>query len=245
MESILNSSDDRTRDDLIKELCDTAATKYGKVDTRRFRSDTVVVLQAPNLTWSHTAISERLPNARVVYMLRDVRAVVASMHQLPKIPFVKNQIRFFRQTGFIAGEFPQQWERLMDRNVSQAVKMAFVARIEMSLAGKFESAGITVLQVRYEDLVSAPKETVSRVTRHLGIPFDEQCLRHDEILIGHGPGGTDRRRPIDVRSISKWHEQLKPETIESIWAAVGEFYEELGYRLDSLLPTSHGSPPSR
>lgn len=238
MDSIFNSTDARTRDDLISELCDCAMAKYRAIDMRPLRSASILVLQAPNLTWCHSQISSCLPNARVVYMLRDVRAVVASMQRLPKVPFVENQIQFFRQAGFIERDFPEEWEGLMDRGVSKAVKMALVAKIKMSFAEKFEAVGIPVLRVRYEDLVSAPKETVSGVTYHVGIPFDGKCLEYDQILLGHGPGGTDRAQPIHTHSLSRWREQLMPETEKAIWAAVGKFYEELGYRRDSAVPMS-------
>ena len=237
-DSIFNSNNGRAKDSQISELCERAMTKYRGIDKRPLRSATILVLQAPNLTWSHTQISRCFPDARVVYMLRDVRAVVASMLRLSRIPFVENQIRFFRQASFIERDFPEEWEALMDGGVSKAVKMALVARIKMSLAEKFEAVGIPVLRVSYEDLVLAPTTTVSGVTRHVGIPFDRRCLEHDQVLLGSGPGGTDRARPIDGLSLEGWREELMPETVDSIWAAVGEFYEKLGYRRDSANPTA-------
>lgn len=233
---IFHARDERARNDLIGALCQRAAMKYRTIDALSPGRGTVVVLQAPNLTWGHVEIANRLPDARVVYMLRDVRGVVASMQHLPQIPFVENQIKFFRRAGFIEKEFPDLWAKLMDGSVSKPVKMALVARIKMSLAQNFESAGVPVRQVRYEDLVLRPKKTLSGVLHHVGLLFDEKCLSHGEILQGHGPGGTDRTRPVDAHSVSKWRTQLDPEMEEAIWAEVGEFYETLGYRRGEARP---------
>ncbi len=213
----------------LEQLRERAHSKYRRTDARRSESESVWVLQAPNLTWSHLEIAQSFPNARVVYMLRDVRAVVASMLRLPTIPFVDNQIRFFRRTGFIERDFPREWERLLDDSASMAVRMALVAKIKMSLAKNFETAGTPILRVRYEDLVSLPKATIQRVLSHVDLPFDPNCLEHHRVLLGHGPGQTDRTRPIDRQSVSKWRQQLAPETVASIWNAVGDFYEGLGY----------------
>ena len=244
-DSVFDSKEGKATEQQIEQLCQRARTKYrAPAIPPAGGSEPMLVLQSPNLTCCHREISTTFANARVVYMLRDVRAVVASMLRLPRIPFVENQIRFFRRVRFIERHFPEEWEGLMDEGVSKAVKMALVARIKMSLAEEFEAVGIPVLPVKYEDLVSAPEETVSCVTHYLGIPFDERCLEHDRVLLGIGPGRTDRSRPIDRLSLSTWSEQLEPDTIRSIWAAVGSFYEELGYRrsLSSGSSTAASAP---
>ncbi|MBL29477.1 MAG: hypothetical protein CMM50_18255 [Rhodospirillaceae bacterium] len=229
MEAIFNASDDRTRNDLIAVLCARAMGKYRSTE-RRSQSDVrSLVLQAPNLTWSHVEIARCLPGARVVYMQRDPRAVVASMQRLSNVPFVDNQIRFFRKTGFIPRDFPEEWEMLISDGTDEAVKMALVAKIKMSLVDRFERAGLPAHIVKYEDLVSEPATTVRRTLEALSLPFDEACLTHDRLLQGYGPGNTDRMRPIDAASVSAWRECLTTETEEAIWAAVGSFCTSLGY----------------
>ena len=228
--SVFEMGADRMEEERTHRIRNRARKKYRRLSRRKARSRPVLVFQTPNLTWSHSEISTCFPGAQIVYMLRDVRGVVASMLRLSHNPFVENQIRFFRQAGFIERAFPKEWQRLLDRGVSEPVKMALVAKIKMSLAENFAAAGLPVLKVRYEDLVLSPGKTVSRITRQIGLAFDERCLAHDQVLVGFGPGLTDRARPLDKSSISKWSDQLSPETVHSIWAEVGEFYEKLGYQ---------------
>ena len=54
MDSIFNSTDDRTRDDQISELRECAMAKYHEIAVRPLRSESILVLQAPNLTLCHS-----------------------------------------------------------------------------------------------------------------------------------------------------------------------------------------------
>ena len=63
-----------------------------------------------------------------------------------------------------------------------------------------------------------------------GTTLAAQCMRHEEVLRGVGPGGTSRKRPIDGRSIGKWGTNLTAEQSDEIWDVVGDFMEEIGYR---------------
>lgn len=241
IEPILQSGPGPVGLDQLEVLTDRALNKYRSRRGRDGLSPTVLVVQAPNLTCRPDELAASFPGSRVIYMLRDVRAVVASMQRLSNIPFVNNQIRFFKQAGFIEQTFPDEWFALIDPDTDESVRMALVARIKMSLAGRFEAAGISTLSIHYEALVSRQRDTVELVLDHLDLPFDEQCLSHDDLLTGFGPGGTDRSKAITSSSLSKWSSQLSPETVAEIWSAVGDFYEGLGYRRDADAPDSRQS----
>ena len=233
MHAIFDAKYDREMNELIDSLGRSAMTKYIAGQRSDLEGEIVLVLQAPNLTFEHARIAKAFPDSRIVYLIRDVRGIVASMLNLPKIPFVRNQIRFAAKAGFIEEQFPDEWAMLMDEDVGTPVKMALIAKIKMSLAGNFEDAGLSVFQVKYEDLTTSPREYVTRMCQHIGVPFSENCLEHQQKIIGYGPGGTDRSRPIDSRSISKWRRHLTDEAESAIWDVVGEYYEHLGYTRDA------------
>ena len=240
--AIFDADDNGLKRELIATLRQSGIAKYrGQERSENTEADTLV-LQAPNLTWSHAQIARSFPGARVVCMLRDVRAVVVSMQNLPNIPFVENQIRFFRQSGFIENDFPDECQRLVDEDTPMAVKMALVAKIKMSLAENFRAFGIPVLEVRYEDLILESRETVTRVMRHIGLPFDESCLAHERKMLGCGPGDTARTRSIDQSSIAKWHGQLGRDVEDAIWEAVGDFFEDFGYTRNATIPSARADP---
>jgi tetratricopeptide (TPR) repeat protein len=48
----------------------------------------------------------------------------------------------------------------------------------MSMLEHYRSAGIGVLEIHYEDLVTDPENTIRKVLEYLGAPWDDACLQH-------------------------------------------------------------------
>ena len=78
-------------------------------------------------------------------------------------------------------------------------------------------------EIRYESLVSNPKEECAALCAFLGLPFDEAMLRFHE-------GQTRRRaaRPI-TPGLRDWRSQMPPSDVERFEAAAGELLDELRY----------------
>lgn len=71
--------------------------------------------------------------------------------------------------------------------------------------------GDDLLRVRYEDLVSRPRDTVAGLLQHLGEKWDERCLAFESL------GGAVRtasawqvREPLHARSIGRWQNYRRP-----------------------------------
>lgn len=219
---------------LFNRSCRLAMTKYLNPDSRFQKNGQLLtcvkyaVLKAPNLTYCYNQVAEAFPNAKIVYMLRDIRDVVASMINLNTVPILKNQLAYILASRDLERTFPKEVSLLRRSNwiVKPYLKLALIAKIKMSLAQCFEDNGLDVIEVRYEELVSHPEQII----KHLGIPDTDQCLRYHEVLYGDGPGGTRRDQPLEKTSIGKWKSSLSHRQVEKMRELVGDFMEPVADR---------------
>lgn len=85
----------------------------------------------------------------------------------------------------------------------------------------------SILTVRYEDLLTHPEETVTRVCEFLGVDFSPEMLVMDRAVesIGETKGQTE----IIAANQSKYLKKMKPGTIRKIESICGELAEKHGY----------------
>lgn len=93
------------------------------------------------------------------------------------------------------------------------------------------------LEVRYEDLVTRPRETVERMLDHLGLPWDEAVLHHAEhehALFdkpwGH-PSAEAAGKPLYTGRNGRYLQDLTPGEIEEFERIAGKELKHLGYDL--------------
>ena len=89
-------------------------------------------------------------------------------------------------------------------------------------------------QVRYEDLVVAPRATLAGVLDFLNEPWSNSLLLHDRVQTARGgpegvEGDTRNDRPIDTNSLDTWRSQLSSQQASRIEQAAGEALSMLGY----------------
>ncbi|MCX5418163.1 sulfotransferase [Streptomyces sp. NBC_00078] len=102
------------------------------------------------------------------------------------------------------------------------------------------------LEVRYEDLVTRPRETAERMLDHLGLPWDEAVLRHAEhehALFerpwGH-PAAEAAGRPLYTGRNGRYLKDLTPAEIKEFERIAGSELRRLGYGLSMPDPGSAG-----
>ncbi|MDK1389368.1 sulfotransferase [Sinorhizobium sp. 7-81] len=98
------------------------------------------------------------------------------------------------------------------------------------------------LEVRYEDLVARPRETVERMLEHLGLSWDEAVLHHAEhehALFdkpwGH-PAAEAAGKPLHTGRRGRYLQDLTPTEIEEFERIAGKELNDLGYDLSMLDP---------
>jgi hypothetical protein len=143
----------------------------------------------------HHKIPFFFPEAKYIHLLRDPRDVALST-----IPMGWAGNVFFGVDPWIEAE--TSWDRL-------------ALRMEKS----------RILQIKYEDLVSKPQDTLRIVCNFLNIDFDEAMLnyfRHSSY------------EPIHANSVRKWKETVKPNELAMLEHKVSALLLDRGYDLSGV-----------
>jgi hypothetical protein len=86
------------------------------------------------------------------------------------------------------------------------------------------------LEVRYEALVSTPRETTERVASFLNLPWTEQMLAFHVGRTRTRPGRSAKKAWLPPTSgLRDWRNQMRPPDIELFEALAGGLLAELGY----------------
>lgn len=187
---------------------------------------THLVLKAPNLTYSFDELLRLDLPVVAVFLVRDPRAVVASLGGLQRIPMVENQVSIINTYPGLMSEYADEVGQMASPETSQTVKRALFWRVKSGLVRKFEDRGIPTLLVRYEDLVADPEGVCKNISDHIGLPFDPLMLAHETVFRGYGPGMTKRTRAVDSASLQSWRNRLSSEQEKVVLDVAGA---ELGY----------------
>jgi hypothetical protein len=223
---------------LAVAMLQCARRKYQEEDRRRHLGDfrggrgadaTVLVLKAPNLTYDADRIASLPVPISVVYPVRDPRAVVASMAQLDRIDFVRNQLRLLDQRPGVVRHFAAEYQIIANEEEPRWIRQAAVWKIKTNMAEFFQQAGLPTTQFKYEDLVRDPERVISAILEGCHLSQSTETLRPHEFYIGHGPGGTDRARSIDAGSLFNWERLLDEVQQADIIRIAGALGRKFGY----------------
>ncbi|MFP1746641.1 sulfotransferase family protein [Lonsdalea quercina] len=93
------------------------------------------------------------------------------------------------------------------------------------------------LEIRYEDLVTQPRETIAQMLDFLGLPWDEAVMRHadqNHALFdkpwGH-PSAETARQPLYRGRNGRYLQDLSPTQIAEFEHIAGDELKRLGYEL--------------
>lgn len=162
-------------------------------------------IKHPYFTYHLENVSRLFPNAKIVIILRDGRAVANS--------YLKVR---WGTANIYAGA--KQWAREV------RLQRAF-------LAANPDRA----ILVRYEDLVAEPRETLLRICRFLDLPFSEEMLSYHKRppSFRRHRFNVNTTRGIDPSIGEKWKHDLTPRQIRIFESLAGDVLVENGYTLTS------------
>lgn len=152
-----------------------------------------------------------------IFMVRDYRDVVVSMMGLKLIddtpwlaewciPMISFKMRY--EPGF-----RERWKAeiaLASASTSMIGWGALFWAYKNEALLRYIAAGLPVLAVQYEHLVTDPEANIRRVCALLGVDFQPAMLAHSERAhtglepSGLAIGNTDPQRPIDARGVRQW-----------------------------------------
>jgi protein-tyrosine sulfotransferase len=150
-------------------------------------------------------IDRVFPAARHIHMLRDGRDAVSSA------------VKAGMFDGSVEGAC-RSWQ-LRTRNALQLGRRIGVGRY---------------LELRYEDLVSGPRDAVVRVCDFLGVDFEEQMMAHDRAFGNMGDTQTlDHHaqvgQAVTTDSVGKWRERLTDAQAHTVERILHKDLSRLGY----------------
>ncbi len=152
----------------------------------------------------HMALLGRIfPRARFVHIVRDGRAVAASLvRQGWMDPATSKPIWYCKDVASGA----RYWSQVV-RSIRQQVSQ---------VPGRF-------LEVRYEDLVREPRATMERLLAFLGESWNEGVLsHHDQVRVStHESSSAAVAQPLTTDAIERWRQELGPDELRAIGQEAG------------------------
>jgi len=223
--------------ELANTMIARAAAKYRDASSRFELGDQIallphiecLVLKAPNLTYYDEELTRLGIDVSVVHLVRDPRAVAASMARLSDIDFVGNQCRLIESHERVRFEYPDELALLKDETASVWSRRGALWRIKSSCAPRFRAHGVDVFQLRYEDLVGDPGRVIGELVAQCGMAPSDAPLSAETHYVGTGPGETDRTRRVDARSLESWRTELSAAAERDVMAAAGALAHAFGY----------------
>ena len=161
----------------------------------------------------HIAVLDALfPWTRFVHLIRDGRDVTLSALDWARGERGPGRFALWQAEPVAASAL--WWRRIVEKG---------------QRAGKTVSNG-RYLDVRYEDMVAQPRETLESILRFLDLPFSEEALEFHR-------GKTPREEPRESKGewlpptpgLRDWRTQMSPRDVELFEAIAGDVLAELGY----------------
>jgi len=210
---------------ITKEGCDECRAQcreLGRIGADGTCADPLEVQRfadaTPDLIYSTDVLLDAFPDAQLIQVIRDGRDAVAGMLTDERC------LAWFRP-GFANLEevFPNPFfgvedvtERFRWPRAGVAVKCALRWRgsIRLSARLRAQTPEEQLLTVRYEDLVSRPREVIAGLSNYLGQRISRTAL--------HG---------VDDGDVGLWQERLTPKQVTQVEKIAGDELRRLGYRL--------------
>ncbi len=181
----------------IRVLYDLYAERHGK---QRYGDKT------PNHVLNIPLLTDLLPEACFVHLIRDGRDVALSLIEVPH----------WGPTD--VGTAALRWRQFVEAGREGA------RQIE---PGRY-------IELRYEELVLSPEEPLRRVCDLVGLRFEPAMLRYHEHLDSllptiSSPHIHERLRLPLTEGLRDWRTQMTPEDQAAFESVAGDLLEELGY----------------
>ena len=135
--------------------------------------------------------------------------------------------------------------RTLGTDVNKAKVSSYISSWKMHCDSFEQSDGIDTQTFRYEDMVSKPHETFSKILEHIGLPvFDDKVTEALEIVAldklaaqekadGFKESSPKNKNNFFGRGGSHWRDELKPYQVKRIEKMSGHYLEHYGYKGNS------------
>jgi hypothetical protein len=145
------------------------------------------------------------PDARIVHILRDPCDSISSRI---RYPFTSSSVIF--------------------NTLLWKIEMIYA----LDFAADREAVADRYLEVRYEDLVTEPREVLTRICRFIGVDFAEAMLaghRRADQVVKDEPWKEGIAQPVNDRSVGAWRERLTAAQVGLLERVAGDYLTRTGY----------------
>ena len=174
---------------------------------QQFPDATVWGDQSPIYTFFLPRIFSVFPHAKYLHLVRDGRDAIASLVERGRL----------LKGGMSLEEATYRWVTSVER----------VWSLQRRLSDN------QFLEVRYENLVSEPAETLKKVCKFIGVEYKASMLDFwkSPTTIEHKYNEYHRNlsKPVFTDSIGKWTERLSPDEQQYVLAKTSGLLQRLGY----------------
>lgn len=170
------------------------------------------VEQTPEMAHTVRALPVAFPDATTVHIIRDGRDVVCSLLEKPWLRREQGKVD---DAGVPYGSYARFWvepeRRAEFESASDARRAAWVWRSYVSAA---RSAGIPLVELRYEELAADPAAVGARLAPALGVPTE---------------GLTKALSRVHGASVGRYRTELSADQLAEVEDEAGTLLDELGY----------------
>ncbi|MEM7591911.1 MAG: sulfotransferase [Cyanobacteria bacterium P01_A01_bin.83] len=178
--------------------------------------------QTPQNTLYIGEILQAFPEARIIHMIRDPRDILLSQKQRWKRPFLADNIPKKEAIRYWLNYHPITISKLWQGNINSVEQFAQDSRVK---------------DVRFEDLVSNPQQTVIEICKFLNLTYSDKLLAVPTI------GSSNTRDDSAITGINQSKAQnwtnggLKD--VEIFWCQLftQSLMEKYGYELKAVSPS--------
>ncbi len=165
--------------------------------------------KTPYYVMHMTRLLEWFPKAQFVHLIRDGRDVALSLFG--------RRNDFYVYNAYFAAEY---WESYIEKGREQGRQLP---------PGQY-------LELRYEDLLAQPEDTMQALCEFLGEPYSAGMFAVSPV---DDPGKTPLvHEPLKVDNAGKWRTRMSAAQIRAFESVAGNTLRELGYEL-----TTSAQPP--
>jgi hypothetical protein len=151
------------------------------------------------------ALAQLFPHCRIIHVVRDPRAAVASRLGVP-------------------------WAS--DDVATNALKWKLEVSCGRSFGAQQQTSNPSLLEVRYEELVADPVETLHRVCEFIGERYDARMLdyhRSSASVVEKEPWKSGTTKPVYRSSLDAWRSRLSEQQVFLIELITGAEMDHYGY----------------
>jgi hypothetical protein len=155
-------------------------------------------------------IKKLIPDALIVHIIRDGRDVAVS---LKKIGWIR-PFPWDRKGSLLVSGLFWKWMVLKGRNYGRKI-------------------GPDYMEVRYEELVEKPRETLAEISKFIGEDLDYDRILSQPMDSVKSPNSSFRgdENLKGLRPVGRWKTLLSPSEVAELEGGIGDLLTDLGYPL--------------